>query len=321
MQVNGDINFTGTLTLQGRDIKAYMDNHYELGLVLVRGLIGGGYVGSSVWNTLTRLPYATDAWATSSNTLTFTTNYGGWASAHNYGYVMQGSGAPVNKVGYANETVTATASRNNGSYSPSSFQHGVGYETTGVAYGTKAYIFAGGSGSYDQLSFTTDSMTNASGAPSTQHAYAWFDKEYGYYYNSPNNATWIYPFANETFTTLSTTNSPGGLGLPGGQLEKGVNTKKSKAYICGNSGWINNTIFQFRNSIVTWTTNFGSQTQPNCEQAGTMGQNHGYLAGGYQSGYNQNAHTDKVFYNTDTVVNIADAPRALSSASPMWSPI
>ena len=36
MQVNGDINFTGALTLQGRDIKQFLDSHYELGLVLVR---------------------------------------------------------------------------------------------------------------------------------------------------------------------------------------------------------------------------------------------------------------------------------------------
>jgi len=48
-----------------------------------------------------------------------------------------------------------------------------------------------------------------------------------------------------------------------------------------------------------------------------MGQNFGYWAGGYNG--SQNAHTDRQNYNNDTVVNIADAPRALSSASPMWS--
>jgi hypothetical protein len=52
-----------------------------------------------------------------------------------------------------------------------------------------------------------------------------------------------------------------------------------------------------------------------------MGQNHGYLAGGYQSNLGQNAHTDKVMYDTDSIIQIADAPRSLSSASPMWSPI
>lgn len=324
MQVNGDINFTGALTLQGRDIKSVLDNHYELGLVLVRGLIGGGYIGSSIWNTITRLNYSNDSWSTSSSTLTFTTKYGGWASAHTFGYIMQGSSnSAVNKVTYANEVVTTTASRNNATDSPSSFQQGVGFETTGVPFGSKAYIFAGGTGAYDKLSFINDTMTNASGGPSAVHSYGWFDKEYGFWYSSGGNTTYIYPFANETFSVLSTTSSPGALGMPAGNLEKGLNTKKGKAYVAGNNSWYNNTIFQFRNNIMTWTTNYGSQTLPNCEHAGTMGQNHGYLAGGYQSNVSggQNAHTDKVMYDTDSVIQIADAPRSLSSASPMWSPI
>ena len=45
------------------------------------------------------------------------------------------------------------------------------------------------------------------------------------------------------------------------------------------------------------------------------------MAGGYQSNLGQNAHSDKVKYDTDTIINIADAPRSLSSGSPMWSPI
>ena len=73
MQVNGDINFTGTLTVQGRDIKTLLDNHYELGLVLTRGLIGGGYIGGTIYNTLTTIKYTTDAWSTSANTLTSNT--------------------------------------------------------------------------------------------------------------------------------------------------------------------------------------------------------------------------------------------------------
>ena len=153
MKVNGDINFTGNLTLQGRDIKSVLDSHYELGLVLIRGLIGGGYVGSSVWNTLTLLSYATDAWATSASILSFTTNYGGWASAHTFGYVFQGSTTTVNKVMFANETVSSTAARTNGSYSPSMIQQGVGFETTGVPYGRYAYTCGNSSTSYDKLDF------------------------------------------------------------------------------------------------------------------------------------------------------------------------
>jgi hypothetical protein len=50
-----------------------------------------------------------------------------------------------------------------------------------------------------------------------------------------------------------------------------------------------------------------------------MGQTHGYFAGGYNCSDGQNAHSDKINYTLDTVIQIADAPRQISSASPMWS--
>jgi hypothetical protein len=50
-----------------------------------------------------------------------------------------------------------------------------------------------------------------------------------------------------------------------------------------------------------------------------MGMNTGYFAGGYNCTDGQNGHTDKINYNLDSIVQIADAPRSLSSASPMWS--
>lgn len=323
MKVNGNINFTGDFTVQGRPVTGILDDHYELGLILIRGLIGGGYIGGSVWSNITSLKYSTDTWGTLPTNMSFTTNYGAWASSHQYGYIMKGSAANTDKVHYFTDTISTVGNRTNGSYSPSSFQHGVGYETTGVPYGTKAYTCGTGSANYDILTFSTDSFTAASdsGMGTTQHSYAWFDKDYGYHFSSAGNFNKIYPFATETWSTMATVNSPRTLGMPGSQLEKGVNSKKSKAYVAGASGWINNTIFQFRNSITTWTINYGSQTAPNCEQAGTMGQNHGYLAGGYQSTLSQNAHTDKLYYDTDTVVQIADAPRSLSSASPTWGPI
>jgi len=326
MQVNGDINFTGALTLQGRDIKQFLDNHYELGLVLIRGLIGGGYVGASIYSNLTTIQMATDSWGTSANSLTQGVKYGGWASAHSNGYVFlnqQDSRTGNNKIAFANETITAIGARTYSGSAPSTMQHGVGYETTGTAFGTKAYTCGTESTGYDKLTFSTDTFTSATDGniPQNYHSVAWFDKEYGYHCAMATNRTAIYPFANETWSTLATTGSPNGLGSPTSYLEKGVNSKKGKFYLAGNNSWINNTIFQFRNTIATWTVNSSNQTAPNCETAGVMGQIHGYMAGGYQSNLGQNAHSDKVKYDTDTIINIADAPRSLSSGSPMWSPI
>jgi hypothetical protein len=328
MQVNGDVNFTGTLSIEGRDIKQYLDNHYELGLILIRGLIGGGYIGGTIYDTITTLKYSTDAWATSASVLTQGVKYGGWASAHTAGYVLlnqQDGRTGNNKVIFASETVTAIGNRTYAGSSPSTIQQGVGYESTGVAFGTKAYTCGTESTGYDKLTFSTDTFTSAtdSNIPTNYHSVGWFDKEYGYHYAGATNRTAIYPFATESWGTLSTTNTPVGFGFPQVYLEKGLNTKKGKFYLAGSASWYNNTLYQFRNSIATWSVNYGSQTLPNCESAGTMGQNHGYLAGGYQSNVagGQNAHSDKIYHDTDSVVNIADAPRPLSSGSPMWSSI
>jgi hypothetical protein len=326
MKVNGNINFTGNLTVQGRDIKTLRDDHYELGLILIRGLLGGGYIGGSVWTTITTLKFATDAWGTSANSINYPNKYGGWASAHTHGYFFlngQNGYCGNDKVNLATEIVTAIGNRTYCGGSPSTIQQGVGYESTGVPFGTKAYTCGNDSTGYDKFTFATDTFvsTTDANAPTRAHTVGWFDREYGYHYSTALNRTSIYPYASETWRVQSTTNTPGGFGMPGNDLEKGVNSKKGKFYLAGTSSWINNTIFQYRNTISTWTTNFGSQSVPNCETAGVMGQNHGYLAGGYQTYLGQNAISDKVKYDTDTITSIADAPRSLSSASPIWSPI
>jgi hypothetical protein len=50
-----------------------------------------------------------------------------------------------------------------------------------------------------------------------------------------------------------------------------------------------------------------------------MGMNWGYFAGGYSCTDGQNAHSDKINYNIDTIVQITDAPRSASSGSGMWA--
>lgn len=326
MKVNGNINFTGSLTLQGRDIKTLRDDHYELGLILIRGIIGGGYLGGGGYVDITTLKYATDAWGTSATTLSYPNKYGGWASAHTHGYFLlnnQNGYCGNDKINLATEVITGIGNRTYCGGSPSTIQQGVGYESTAVPFGNKAYTCGNGSTGYDILTFATDSFTSAtdSNIGQTDHSVGWFDKEYGYHYQSPSNQTRIFPFASETWRVISTTNTPGGLGLPGNSLEKGLNSKKGKFYLTSTSSHIDNTLRQYRNTISTWSINYGSQHIPNCENTGVMGQNHGYLAGGYQSNLGQNAFSDKVYYDTDSTIAIADAPRSLSSASGLWSPV
>jgi len=326
MQVNNNISFTGNLRVGDRDITSLIDDTYENGLILIRGLIGGGYVGGVINTAITTLKYPTDTWGTSGAVITQATKYGGWASAHTAGYVMlntQDGSVGNNKLIFASETVSTIGNRTYSSGSPNSLQQGVGYDGIGAAFGAKAYTCGNANTGMDILTFATDTWSSTTNGSIMQAAYhaTWFDRDYGYGWDASN--TYIMTFATESWATYSTTNTPRTFGWGNGAayLEKGLNTKRGKFYLTTDGSTSDTKMYQFRNNIATWALNAYNQTLQNCENAGTMGQAYGYLAGGYNTSTGQNAHTDKVYYDTDNIVNIADAPRALSSASPLWSSI
>jgi hypothetical protein len=326
MQVNNNLSFTGNLRVGGRDITSLIDDTYENGLILIRGLIGGGYVGGTINTAITTLKYPTDSWGTSGVSLTQATKYGGWASAHTAGYVMlntQDSSVGNNKLVFASETLTTIGNRTYSSGSPNSLQQGVGYDGIGAAFGVKAYTCGNGNTGMDILTFATDTWSSTTNSGIMQSAYhaAWFDRDYGYGWDSSN--TYIMTFATESWSTYGTTNTPRTFGWGGGAgyLEKGLNSKRGKFYLTTDGSTSDTKMYQFRNNIATWTLNYYNQTLQNCENSGTMGQAYGYLAGGYNTSTGQNAHSDKIYYDTDNIVNISDAPRSLSSAAPLWSPI
>ena len=121
-----------------------------------------------------------------------------------------------------------------------------------------------------------------------------------------------YPYATETWGTISCSpNYTTSLGAWG----KGLPTKDAKSYVIGDN--VTFPFMKFMHITYSYQTNPYNQTLANGEQSPVMGQNHGYWAGGYNGV--QNAHTDRIEYPTDTVINIPDAPRSLSSGSPMWS--
>jgi hypothetical protein len=329
MIVNGNLNFTGTLYKNSTVMKLYFTDDYKHGLNLTKGYIGGGYIGSSIWQTITKIQNPTDSWSTSSSTLYNVSRYTVWSSSALKGYIGQGSrdlNAGMQKYDFTTESTGAVGSRNYGGYNPWSVQEGVGNNPDGTAYGTKAWFGGNANGGYwDRFTFSTETAAalSSGSAPDGQETVGWFDKIYGWVVNG--NTTYKTTLANESWTTISTTNSyasTGGFSSPG-NWEKLVNTKEGKAYIAGDQNYVGSTtglnIVKFLNSVSTYMLNNYTQTLANSEQSGVMGQNHGYLAGGYNG--NQNAHTDRVDYGSDTVRQIFDAPRALSSGSPMWSGI
>lgn len=350
-----DYSTYAALLHNNRTVFSFIADHYRNSLNLIRGLIGGGYINSTIYTQITKIQFSTDAWTTAAQQMNYATKYGGWASALSNGYVMhnQRNGWVYNdRVNFATESVAAIANRNYGPGSPASVQHGIGYlpvyseisssvtapsgsgntpvttYNTLASYGTKAYQVGNG-GSWESLTFSNESWTALSGGVGSADGVGWFDKDYSWAYFSTTNHTVTYRMSNsaESWSSISTTSSPGALGMPSSGAEKGVNSKRDKFYMAGNwggsycGGSDGNRIFKFVNSTSTWSVNTGSQTRWNNEHSGMMGMNFGYFAGGYNCTDGQNAHTDKINYDLDTIVQITDAPRQLSSASPMWSSI
>jgi len=319
MKVYGQINYTGTMKYNGSDLNLeYITDDYKNGLSLTKGYIGGGYISSSVWSVVTTIQNSTDTWGTSANaSLRSGLYYGGWASSHTNGYMFWCGGSNINqKMPFSTEVCANIDNRNYASGNSSSqVQHGIGYNTDGSFYGTRAYTLANAdSTNYDKLNFAADTWAAASdGAIATQTAYtqAWFDKFYGFSLGS-NGLTKRYPFSTETWGNI--TASPDYM-QTAGAWGKGLPTKDAKSYVIPNNAVA--PFMKFMHTTYSYVANSYNQTLNNGENCPIMGQNHGYWAGGYNGV--QNAHTDRVEYNTDTVINIPDAPRALSSGSPMWS--
>lgn len=325
MIVNGNINFTGTISKNGTVLKQVFADDYKHGLTLSKGYIGGGYVSSSVWNTITKIQNSTDAWSTASNTLPSATKYGTWSSSHLNGYcgnANRDTATGIQRFNFAAETTSTITSKNYGGANPWSCQGGVGFDDTGTLYGLYAYHggYANG-GSGDKFTFSNETWSTKSSVPDTQETCGWFDKNYCWV--NAGATTYKMPISTETWATLSTTNTytgQGGFGSPG-LWQKPVNTKDGKVFMGGDQNYVGTetgkNVVKFLNNVSTYILNGYKQTLGNSEQSGVMGQNHGYFAGGY-SGV-QNAHTDRVNYGNDTIRQIFDAPRALSSGSPFWS--
>ena len=321
MKVYGEIDYTGTLTKGGQALGLeYIVDDYLHGLNLTKGYIGGGYISNAGWLVVTTIQNSTDTWGTSSAaSLRAALRYGGWFSSHDNGYILWSDGNLFNqRMAFSTEICSNIANRNYGSNNSTvCIQHGIGFMggADGLAYGTKGFTLANNSSTnYDKFNFSSETWVAASDAniaTQTSYTQAWFDKLYGWSLGS-DGVTRKYPFSTETWGAV--TANPNYTLTPS-YWGKGLPTKHNKSYV--HPGGIVAGFMKFIHTTDSYQTNPYSQTLNNDEQSPVMGQNHGYWAGGYNGA--QNAHSDRVEFNTDTVINIPDAPRALSSGSPMWS--
>jgi hypothetical protein len=318
MIINGGLNFTGTMKYNGSQLNLeYIADDYRNGLTLTKGYIGGGYISNAGWTVVTTIQNSTDTWGTSANAALGTPHrYGATFSSHINGYILYGDGSyRINKkMAFSTESVTDIANRSYGNY-PCSIQHGVGYNSDGTFYGTRGYTLANSSSNYEKFTFPSDTWTTASDGNiftgDQSYCESWFDKHYGWSLAN-DGVTRRYTFSSETWATRSPSpNYTQTLSYWG----KGLSTKDAKSYV--HAGGIAFPFMKFMHLTESYVTNPYAQTLDNDEQSPVMGQSHGYWAGGYNGA--QNAHTDRVESNTDTVIKILDAPRALSAGAAMWS--
>jgi hypothetical protein len=318
MIVYGRLDYTGTMQYNGSTLNLeYIADDYRNGLTLTKGYIGGGYINNAGWTVVTTIQNSTDTWGTSANASLDTALRYGWGySSHKDGYIAYGDwGKYINrKMPFSTETVSSINSRSYG-YLQTGIQQGVGYNNNGTIYGTRGYTVANGSSNYEILNFVSDTWVAKSDANIYQgysdYCETWFDKHYGWSLAN-DGVTRRYPFSTETWGTRSPApNYTMSLSYWG----KGLPTKDAKSYV--HPGGIVTGFMKFMHLTESYVSNAYSQTLDNDEQSPVLGQSHGYWAGGYNGA--QNAHTDRVESNTDSVIKITDAPRALSSGSPMWS--
>lgn len=337
MIINRDIQVRDSFKWNGVNVTSVLTDNYQHGLHLIRGFIGGGYIGSTTFRDILKLSYATDTFMRGINDLNYATWYGGGASALTNGYVFHtgGSSSAVDRVNFPTEAVTGIAGRPvGGGGSMSVMQQGVGFEVlqgsnrvnsnqTLASYGFKAYVCGKNDYNLEILTFSTESwLNNTASFTGGGYGVGWFDRYNGWQfasaYGGSNTTTYTMPFSTEVMVNAGTNGSPGSLGMCSGGAEKGVNSKKGKFYLA-SSNWscFVTTVYRYATAINTWTVNYGSQTNTNNEHCGNMGQHYGYLVGGYNGA--QNGITNKVNYDLDTIFSMQDAPRSTSSASPMWS--
>jgi hypothetical protein len=158
---------------------------YKNEVILQQGPVGGGYVGASIYNTITRINTVTDVTSEMAQTLTFTTNYGGWASSYQYAYYFQGASTGANRQDWATHTNISITSQPTGWTSPNSSQPGPKMTNT------FAVLMSGTSSQY--LTFSTNTWTSGGYNPASSQGYGGgsFGQNYGYTYTYGSNVNYI----------------------------------------------------------------------------------------------------------------------------------
>lgn len=291
---------------------------YKNEVILEQGTVGGGYIGSSIWSTISRVIYSNDIITEDAVTMPFTNNYGGHHATETYAYYHRGGNAESCKQSWATGTVSSITARVSASWtSPNSLQPGPKVDNT------KGVLLSGTSGVY--LTFANDTWTSGLGAPTSQgYGDGSFGQTYGYTYTYGSSVQYL-NWGTSTWTGTSSGNAVNAAGNYG----KTLTTKMNKFYYMGDntagSGIGASTVSKFDMATNGWTNTNSPLPATWSEGAGLMGQDWGYMVGGYNTTTSvQGSYTTKHLYATDTTIYSALATSSrtgLSSGAAAWGPI
>ena len=291
-------------------------NDYKNEVILEQGTLGGGYSGSGIWSTITRITYSSDV-ANYIGNMSFASKYAAAHSTYLYAYYQQGWADNGNtslpggccKQDWATFSVTTVNPRPNASTPyPSAYQFGPKLQNL--------YGFIYGSGTHAYLTFSSDTWTTSSVSFPTAGQYTQsngYGANFGYVYSSSMSNTWKIAPGTFTATQTSSGGAPGGGGNNGGHP-----TKWNKHYVPGAA---NNYMDVYNHGNDTFTNGNGRGVNSIQEITAVAGQDWGYWYA-YQGGYTGQAL--KQLYASDTTISssITNLPTNTgNSASGCWGPL
>lgn len=295
---------------------------YKNETLIEQGTVANGYVNSSIYNTIHRIIHAQDILHLTTATTPFTSKYGGWHSTELYAYYHQGNNEGTTTQGtckqsWSTYSVTTLATRSGVSGNVlNSLQPGPKIQNT---FGI---LNQGTAGCY--ITFATDTWTSSGyGLPvATNYGWGTFGANYGYSWSYGYSRTYKLDWGTSAWSAAANSPTAGATA----NLGKVLNTKWEKFYHCGDSGTSQAGASKHDNASDTWAT-ITSQINPQTEHSACMGQDWGYLLGGYGPAgawAGQNAYSQKMRYATDVISRTGtrmDGANALSSGNACWGPL
>ena len=269
--------------------------------IYTRGYVTGGYKNSSPWRNVNRTEHSTDITTNLGDKMTYANSYKS-GSHSDYNHYVYGSS---NSHAASEDYVSAFNMSNETEISHSTARDMKVNRKDATAFinpiRTTTYITGGGSTSTDKHNMVTDIMYSAGHAPNnpigtgsagseSQTAIASFYGEY---------KAWLSDNSGASFTWATETYSSGGISWSTDGQPKGLSSKHGYGYGAVGTYTGSSTLYKFNDtnggsSVSSFTRAKGTQGEENWQ----IGQNWGYMLGGYNGVQNNNS--ERISYLTDT---------------------